>query len=280
VLLLQVLSTLPHSHSILPSIVPQNNSFFRRSKSKKLTSHSSKANEKLANEANSPQEVPSKTTIITTTHEDFEIPKDENISGMTLDKILGATFRQIDLSTIKDFSSELFPSKPTLSHRRSRTNPKKRDNEQGSPKTIAEEQQKESSNRNVREINTTTDFNVKESIIIETKDHGAKMNLSLAGTIKVGRKDSQNSLLLDKRDSLVVESLMKPLGTIEKISQESLTRKFRVKGRVMENNSYSPTPIHSKNKFINAKRRVMQKPEEISSIAQVKSIDYTGNIKD
>ena len=207
------------------------------------------------------------------------IPKDGNISGMTLDKILGATFRQIDLSTIKDFSSELFPSKPTLSHRRSKTNPRRREGAEGSP--IIAEEPKDSSNRKYREINTTTDFNVKESMNMEhNKEFGTNLNKSLAGTLKGGRKDSQNSLMLEKRESLVMEPVLKPIGTLEKISQESFSRKFRVKGRVIENNSYSPTPINTKAKFIHAKRRAMQKPEEISSISQVRSIDYTGNRKD
>jgi hypothetical protein len=216
----------------------------------------------------------SKATILTTCHDEFEpLPDDKNIQGMTLDKVLGGTFRQIDLSNMKDFSSELFPSRPYINYSRSKTYTKRREQEDiGS--TIMEEP-KESNSFHVKE--TRGDDMLKDtSMVAENKEGSYYFNKSLISTIKSVAKDSQQSLVLedkDKRDSVFEESFQKSPS-----SQKRFLQQLKIKKRVYENHSNSPPPVNSNEKSEKPKKKKVSKlGTDLVNISNIRSIDCSGN---
>jgi len=210
----------------------------------------------------------SKATILTTCHDEFEpIPDDQTVQGLTLDKVLGGTFRQIDLTNMKDFSSELFPSRPTIPYVRSKTYTKRRDQEDIGSAIM--EEPKESNSFHVKE--TRDDDMLKDSIGEHKEGASYYFNKSLISTVKSGAKDSQQSLVLDKRDSGLEDSFQKSPSPS---SQKKFLQQLRIKKRVYENLSNSP-PVNSNEKSAKAKKKKVSKLgiSDFVNMSQIRSID-------
>lgn len=219
----------------------------------------------------------SKATILTTCHDEFEpISDDKNIQGMTLDKVLGGTFRQIDLTNMKDHSSELFPSKPVIAYSRSKTYTKRKEQDDiGS--TIMEEP-KESNSFHVKE--TREDDMLKDSsMLVENKEGSYYFNKSLISTVKSGPKESQHSLVLDKKDSGLEDSFQKSPDSKSPSSQKKFLQQLRIKKRVYDNHSNSPPPVNRSEKTDKSKKKKVPKfGTELVSIPNIRSIDCSGNL--
>lgn len=197
------------------------------------------------------------------------MPKDENAAGLTLDIILGSTFRQIDLTTLQDFSSELFPNRPVVvGNQKVVLQQKKMELPEPVQKNsrIERERRHERSqrdNNNEGSLKTSTSF---------SPDQYPQLDRSRAV-----KKQSQKSLVIEKGDRVSQDAVAKPK---EKSPELSLLRsRIKVKGLVKENISYSPSPIKTKNKFIESKRSVAEHHAEIGSISPTRSTECSSNKK-
>jgi hypothetical protein len=192
-----------------------------------------------------------------TYHEDFEsvIPKDDSANRMTLDKILGNSFRMIDLSTMKDLSNELFPAKPLPTLTLARVSTRKLQ----LPKVRPVLHRKED-NRDHLEVSQERTLKLSESLAPRRVASQIENFLSV-------KKHSQRSLIADRSERGLQDLSYKTPG-----GQEGVLFKLK-KPKKEENLSYSPDLIKVKKRYFEYRRNGAESHLEVMSSVNVRAVE-------